>query len=369
MRITNNVTPSQPPPPTVPRLPSSKPCQTSPESVPRTKISADVSDSISSTWDGWPDGLMHLDLTNEQMADTGNLKIHWATRGNQPRKNRKNYNALSWQEGSIYIRKCLGVIVCTGDDCSYVVRPTTRGSDALERLASQPCEVCHSDLYHISCDVQATTYTWADGVHFYNDGFHDHPRPSLPTLTDPGETARDISEVYNNPARVSRDRHRIIQSSDPGGEKFLTSFSAFCKKHPSFVIHSVIGEVSVITVQTDFMRQNLVKDSALDGPINGIVNDATHTFWKEKNALLMISSTYCPVLFCWVPGVMSYMNGGTEDHFKHHFFALLRTMSFEADDRQIDVVDRMFAGVCFYYYKLMGNVLISISVDHGLQYC
>jgi hypothetical protein len=93
------------------------------------------------------------------------------------------------------------------------------------------------------------------------------------------------------------------------------------------------------------MRSQLVKDDILDGPVNGMVSDAAHGWWKNRKALLMISSTYCPVLHCWVPGVVSYTNGASRNHFAAHFLALLQSIALEAERRGISVTDDLFKNV------------------------
>ena len=59
----------------------------------------------------------------------------------------------------------------------------------------------------------------------------------------------------------------------------------------------------------------------------------------------MVSSTYCPDLFCWVPGVLSYTNGASAEHFKDHFLGVFQSMAHEADSRKFPITDQLFAGV------------------------
>ncbi|KAF9030656.1 hypothetical protein BJ165DRAFT_1358700 [Panaeolus papilionaceus] len=93
------------------------------------------------------------------------------------------------------------------------------------------------------------------------------------------------------------------------------------------------------------MCSQLIKDSPLDGPINGMVNDAAHGWWKESNSLLMVTSTYCPQLHCWVPSVMSYTNGASTEHFAQHFVAVFQSIALEVKRRKRTLVDSDFAGV------------------------
>ena len=135
--------------------------------------------------------------------------------------------------------------------------------------------------------------------------------------------------------------------SDPvGGDSFISSFAKFSREHPGFVIFSRIGEVTVISVQSEFMRALLLKDDTLKGPLNGMVNDAAHGWWREWNSLLMVTSTYCLELCCWVPGVLSFTNSASAEHFAYHFLAMFQGIAREADSRKLEVTDELFAGVC-----------------------
>lgn len=98
-------------------------------------------------------------------------------------------------------------------------------------------------------------------------------------------------------------------------------------------------------MQSPLMRENLLKEQILNGNVNGMVNDAAHGWWQDKKALLMVTSAYCPELNCWLPGVLSYTNGASSDHFKYHFLAVFNSIASEAEKRELDVTDRLFAGV------------------------
>lgn len=93
------------------------------------------------------------------------------------------------------------------------------------------------------------------------------------------------------------------------------------------------------------MASQLISDDILEEPINGLVNDAAHGWWKEQNSLLMVTSVYCSELSCWVPGLLSYTNGASSNHFFYHFAILFERMAIEAEQREIVVQDDLFAGV------------------------
>jgi len=131
---------------------------------------------------------------------------------------------------------------------------------------------------------------------------------------------------------------------------FLTLYPRFEREYPDFVKFKTFGATTVICLQTGFMREQMVKDDILDEPVNGLVNDAAHGWWAIRNNLLMSSSSYSPNLACWVPGLFSYTNGASGEHFYYHFLTLFETIAFEAESRGIVVCDRLFAGVSLFFF-------------------
>jgi hypothetical protein len=167
----------------------------------------------------------------------------------------------------------------------------------------------------------------------------------VPGLQGPGESVADISDVLLNPDRIRKERQRVKKGETKGGDGFVAEFSRFTDEHVGFVIHSQIGTVTVIVMQSPFMASQLVKDSILEGSVNGLATDAAHGFWLVRNSLLIVTSCYGPDLLCWVPGVFSYSNGASAEHYKIHFLALLQSIAREAEIRKIPITDEMFAGV------------------------
>jgi len=113
--------------------------------------------------------------------------------------------------------------------------------------------------------------------------------------------------------QVSKEEQKIKHNTDSGGDNFIAAFAKFTEEYPGFVIYSTLRKIMVISVQTSFMQSILFKEFKLDGPVNGTVNDAAHGWWKECNSLLLITSAYSPLLFHWVPGIISYTNGASAE--------------------------------------------------------
>ncbi|KAF5374009.1 hypothetical protein D9615_009903 [Tricholomella constricta] len=324
-------------------------------------------------WDGWPDGKFERDFTLDEVNETNDLAIHWAhTVGGGDRKGQRF--AEEWMNGKRVTRTCLGILQCDNQDCEITIRPHTKPQSLRTQLL-KPCS-CGAMLYHLKCDVKSILWTWSKGIHYQNSGYHVHRRPprklhllpqekrrfeamvnahpqvgplqlivGVPGIDGPGESVADISDVLLNADRVTKERQKLKRPADTGGDHFIRAFAKFEQERPGFIILSTIGKVTVISVQTPFMQSQMVKDEVLDGPVNGMVSDAAHGWWKERTSLLMVSSTYCPDLFCWVPGVLSFTNGASGEHFMYHFLAVFQAIAHEAEKRHLEVEDRLFAGV------------------------
>ncbi|KAJ7321627.1 hypothetical protein DFH08DRAFT_1033568 [Mycena albidolilacea] len=284
-------------------------------------------------WDAWPDGDFARTFTLEFVEAHDNLRVHWAckTLGGSGGSAQAN----TWKEGK------------------------TRAKGILKQL-TEPCS-CGAARVHHPCEIVSTLHTFMGGVHYQNGGYHSHARPTvrlhmskkeqnqfskiveqnptagplkllvgLPGTDGPGESVAEITPVLFNVERIKYERRKILNASRSRmGDNFLK-----------------FGDVSVIVMQTPFMASRLVKSTIDDEAVNGIVSDAAHRVWQERNSLLIVSSTFEPnCLKCWVPGIMTYANGGTTEHYRIHFFHLMDAMADECDTQNITVTDDLFANV------------------------
>ena len=330
---------------------------------------------LDSDWDGWPDGTFEREFTFEEVEAYNNLQVHWATKSHGVRGG--NSFAEEWRDGKRLRRDCLGIIECDNPDCAIAIRPQTTPK-GIDRQVREGCK-CGAVLSHFRCLVRSTLWTYSKGVHFINAGEHNHARPGhilhiskteqvrfetlvntnpatgplglivgVPGINGPGDSVADISDVFLNAGRVGKERLKVKMKSYFGGDSFIAAFAKFLTEHPEFVIYSQLDAITVISVQSPFMRSQMVKERLLEGPINGLVSDAAHGWWKERSSLLVVSSIYCPDLLCWVPGVLSYANGASAEHFKYHFLGVIQSIAQEAELKKHPITDQLFAGVRFY---------------------
>lgn len=332
-------------------------------------------------WDGWPDGDFDVLLPMAFVVEHNNLHVHWATHSLGGRGGSTEAN--TWQKGKLTRRKCQGAIECDNEECTIITRPQTRASGIAKQL-EEPC-ACGGNFIHHSCDVLSTLHTFKGGVYYHNGGTHHHSRPTVrlhlskteqqdfsrivgahpttgplqllvgrPGVDGPAASVANISPVLINADRVKYERRKVLKGPGGyGGDNFLKEFAKFETSNPGFIRTAQFGQITVIVMQTSFMASRLIKAMSVKAEaVNGIVSDAAHGFWRERNSLLIVSSTYEPVhLKCWVPGLISYSNGGTQEHYRIHFFELFLSIAQECDTRRIEVTDDAFANVRSHLFR------------------
>lgn len=340
---------------------------------------------LAENWDGWPDGDFDLDLDHSTFAATKNLISHWATTVSGGDKNRVK-DASRWEDGKRPYRKCLGHITCINNDCQIILRPVTETSSREKQLARR-CQ-CGSRLHYHPCagNVRSILYNWQNGVYYRNNpqssstgGFHGHPRPTheihltanaeaqfrelvnhhpklkpleavvgLPTLVGPhGKSTANIATPLANADRVAYETKKLKGSRAQNGSNFLHQYKQFKQENPDFVIQEKFtgNGVIVISLQHEFMRKQLVKELLETEAVNGLVSDGAHGWWRERNDILIVSSAYSPRLHCWVPGIFSYSNGASAEHFQWHFYALFKSMHNHGKAKDLLLELRHFATV------------------------
>lgn len=319
------------------------------------------------TWDGWPDGWFEHTFSTAELEETNQLAVHWSCEASGATSG--SDQADDWHHGRKLERRCRGVLSCSNQDCQVITRAGTTFSQIQKQLA-RSC-ICGGSLRHTTCSALQVLMRFRHGIHFIHKGFHMHPRPThilhlskrqkerftalveqnpragplellvgVRTLKGPGASAADISPVLHNKDRISHELKAIRkgQKSQHGYDDLnIGEFAQFCSEHPGFIIHSMIREVVVISMQQPLMLAELVKETRLTTePVNGVVTDAAHGFWKQRNCLLIISSAYSSTLHRWIPGILSYTNGATSDHYRHHFLALFQSIARERRSRNWD---------------------------------
>lgn len=253
-------------------------------------------------------------------------------------------------------RCCVGVFTCATGTCSYIERPLSRPAKRKTQMSGH-CS-CDKPVKYISCTVVHRFSMFKGGILFQAEGQHSHARPpskhlakeekmKLKKLVDSNPNATPlvfitgvpgpdgdttnimtINDILINPDRL---RYEINNLQDSNGSDF-DKYKEFVKAHPGFVVNSFFTTLTVISVQTAFMATQLYlsmlsAQSVLHAlPINGLISDAAHKFFKNRNHVLMVTSLYCTVLRRWIPALMSFMDGQTAAHYKCHYLTLFRIM-------------------------------------------
>jgi hypothetical protein len=79
---------------------------------------------------------------------------------------------------------------------------------------------------------------------------------------------------------VQKEKKNVKTTLSITGETFLDQLTAFDQHHPGFLIHSQVGTVTVLVLQTSWMAYQLLKDTVLQELVNGLVSDAAHGYWQ-----------------------------------------------------------------------------------------
>ena len=150
-----------------------------------------------SEWDGWPDGVLELDFTWKEFEATDQLMSHWATKvGGGDR--RGDTLAGVWERGKRSTRTCMGIIQCEDEDCEYAVRPFTTCGRITQQL-EKTCEICGASLFHQECEIRAVLWKWSGGIHYEQNGSHDHKRPPRILHLSNGEHQKFVKLVEQHP--------------------------------------------------------------------------------------------------------------------------------------------------------------------------
>ncbi|KAF8184299.1 hypothetical protein K438DRAFT_1483898, partial [Mycena galopus ATCC 62051] len=302
-------------------------------------------------WDGWPDGDFTAVYPMDFVQGTDNLRVHWAS-STLGGRHGGSAEAENWENGKLTRRQCQGIIECDNEHCTLVIRPQTRLAGIRTQL-SKRCP-CGAELHHDTCSVLSTLHTFGGGVRYHNgeeksklaEIVTEHPK-TAPLRLVVGHSVSKISPVLMNADRVKYERRKILQGPGTyGGENFLKEYAKFEASNPGFIRTSQFGVVAAIVMQTSFMSSRLLKAAVNREAVNGIVSDGAHRFWAERNSILFISSTYEPTqLQCWVPGLISFLNGSSAEHFRIHFFELFRGIADECNRPSIELNDELLANV------------------------
>ncbi|KAL1715944.1 hypothetical protein EV715DRAFT_293655 [Schizophyllum commune] len=327
-------------------------------------------DDEAAPWDPWPDGLLKRTYSYEHARTSQDFMVHWSMTC-QGGILQGSALAVEWQDGLRRIRTCNGILEC--QKCPLIVRPQTRESNIAKQLAL-PCPLhnCGGQLVHRSCNVVMRTWQYRDGVHVEHSSYHAHRRPThvlhltndekkrLRTIFKEHPTAGPleliighagrpsvadtISPLLVNADRVRAERNQFRRQTH---QDFPTAFASFSEDHDGFIVAHKFAEdgITLVCMQSDFMRTQLYQAQVADRNVCGIVTDAAHKFWREKHCVLIISSVYSHTLSRWVPGLMSYSDGSTAAHYCYHFLILFHSIALQCQKQGAPVTDEILANV------------------------
>jgi hypothetical protein len=181
---------------------------------------------------------------------------------------------------------------------------------------------------------------------------YDHPKTGalklvvgMPSVKGPGKSITDISPVLINTDRVRHEKKKVKLIHQSSGETSLEQLKDFELHHPGFLRYSQVGIITVLVLQSAWMAFQLIQDTVLKEPVNGIVSDAAHGYWRVTNWVLIVSSVYSQHLHSWTPAIFSMANGVTVEHYRIHFLALFNSLAMECERRNHPISDELLGMV------------------------
>ncbi|KAJ3553499.1 hypothetical protein NP233_g12629 [Leucocoprinus birnbaumii] len=299
--------------------------------------------------DPWPQGLCRRNFTENELFNGKTVPIHWAAK-----------NAGDGQESD--------------------------GSDGASTSTAS-----ESDRTSIDDDVMANNgLRWQGGLYFIHSGVHHHARPPYPihllpkereefedmvinnpsagpsnlqfgvrTLKGPGKSVKDISMALHSKGRTTYELNRACKEhAPPDPTAVFKEMQKFNEAYPNFVKFSCTVPENVMCMQTSFMQSQMIHmntDNEVDmaagmmgqsfdmGP--GMSADAAHKFWSDNRWALMVSCGFSVDLKCWMPVLMTFLGGGTIEHYRLHFLTLFQSIATAIEGKGGKVRDDMFAMV------------------------
>jgi hypothetical protein len=336
-------------------------------------------------WDGWPNGPFGLICDHSQYEATRSLT-------NSGGSNRKgSYQADSAYGGWESVRRCLGVFRChcngSQPQCQVVTRPQTHKGISWQ-LENQKCS-CGGSLYHVKCLSTSYIITWGRSgsdkstqMYLYINGdAHNHSRHSQVIHMTPQEQAdvkkladeyydkkpiqlllgpktangrkpgaASLAQAANNPDAWRYHLRRIQGAlNSENGHTFFAQFNAWKATHEQYIkIHActfAFEKVTVIAFNTTWMQDQLLPKDEIKqymAPVEGLLTDGAHKFWSAPNAILITTTVFSPRLGRWVPGMFSFADGATAEHYKYHFLAVFQSIVEACIAKDVKVEDSMF---------------------------
>ena len=333
-----------------------------------------VGPSSQTVWFLWPSDTWSVKyIEGDLMRDaTNGFSTHWAM---DPRKTVTDSTGVH-----VSYRACQGVLRCSQEECTGIVRPRAKLSEVRRQLVTERCPIsgCNGILKHILCDAKCDVQRHPDGtMTFSHRGIHAHRCPPKIHLnpdtakkfrkfveTNPRRTAvqlltgtsieGDGKSIMNldlslaNIDRLAYHRKKaLMHGTQPsrGGDKFVNSLAEFMQKHPNFVTFHQFSPVILVAMQTRYMATCMVEEILRGDARQGFVTDANHGFFVSDRKYLLTTTTFSVSLKRWVPVFLAYSGGQTEEDYQTYFYQLFASMH-RSLGTESDITDEDYAQVC-----------------------
>jgi hypothetical protein len=173
-----------------------------------------------------------------------------------------------------------------------------------------------------------------------------------------GEGAADIGQAGKNRDFVAyKAREFKARTLAQNGHWFVDQFTHWQKSHPGLVRTALFyPDVAVVSVQTGWMCKRLLPEALIGdvasdvsnnlvAPVKGLITDAAHGYWSVGRHLLIVTSVFSAALGIWVPGLFTFADGATIQHYRYHFKGVFESICDQAQQQVLAVRDEMFVMV------------------------
>lgn len=137
------------------------------------------------------------------------------------------------------------------------------------------------------------------------------------------------------------EQQKICSELKAETNAYAPNIEAWIENNPKYVRYEEHSdEVEIICIQSPFMATlPLADQDDITDPqeiedrlpsVNALLTDGAHGFWKNKKAILIVTSCYSRTLLCWIPVLIAYSNGQSTKHYQHYFAVLISSLADDA---------------------------------------
>ncbi|THU92639.1 hypothetical protein K435DRAFT_671797 [Dendrothele bispora CBS 962.96] len=326
----------------------------------------------------WPNGDFGMDLNHEEFVSTNGLAVQWPMRSASGSNGRGSHIKGSITSETIWDGKeskkyCKGSVSCLNHSCDITTRPKVDSPAFTKQKEEGVCQCGSSLVWKKSQEQKDVETLWNNRPDLKPIALLSGPKLANGFASGGG----DLTQSGKNSDHWRYQLRKLSSKMKAeNGHWFLEQFDNWRERHGDYIKMRACtigseGGITVIAFHTDWMRNQLLPKDELQSslfPVQGLVTDGAHKFWSNQKSILIMTSSYSPVIDFWVPGMFSFSNGATAEHYRHHFYAVFLGIDEAATAAGMVLENEFFVmvGICIYIiasYCILNHNLIIQVVD------